>query len=123
MSKRRWYQSKYLFVLMLFVVVCTGLAAGRQFTVKADKPNCQLGTVDRGDIVTQAAATGTLAAVTTVAVGTQVSGTIVSRNVYRGQTVAASFSSPTLFTIGEDLTKMGSGQTSMRPMSESSRRE
>jgi multidrug efflux pump subunit AcrA (membrane-fusion protein) len=35
-----------------------------------------------------------------------ISGTIISRNVDRGQTVAASFSSPTLFEIGEDLTKM-----------------
>ncbi len=33
-------------------------------------------------------------------------GTIVSRNVDVGQTVAASFSTPTLFTIAQDLTKM-----------------
>jgi HlyD family secretion protein len=35
-----------------------------------------------------------------------ISGTIISRSIDKGQTVAASFSSPTLFTIGEDLTKM-----------------
>jgi HlyD family secretion protein len=35
-----------------------------------------------------------------------VSGTIISRSVDRGQTVAASMATPTLFTIGEDLTKM-----------------
>jgi HlyD family secretion protein len=35
-----------------------------------------------------------------------ISGTVISRNVDRGQTVAASFSTPTMFTIGEDLTKM-----------------
>ncbi|HYK87158.1 MAG TPA: efflux RND transporter periplasmic adaptor subunit [Acidobacteriota bacterium] len=35
-----------------------------------------------------------------------ISGTIISRNVDKGQTVAASFASPTLFQIGEDLTKM-----------------
>jgi HlyD family secretion protein len=35
-----------------------------------------------------------------------ISGTIISRNVDVGQTVAASFSSPTLFTIAADLTKM-----------------
>jgi HlyD family secretion protein len=35
-----------------------------------------------------------------------ISGTIISRSVDRGQTVAASMSAPTLFTIGEDLTKM-----------------
>jgi HlyD family secretion protein len=33
-------------------------------------------------------------------------GTVITRNVDVGQTVAASFASPTLFLIGEDLTKM-----------------
>jgi HlyD family secretion protein len=35
-----------------------------------------------------------------------ISGTVINRNVDRGQTVAASFSAPVLFTIGQDLTKM-----------------
>ena len=35
-----------------------------------------------------------------------ISGTVVSRNVDIGQTVAASFSTPTLFMIANDLTKM-----------------
>lgn len=35
-----------------------------------------------------------------------VQGTVVSRNVDVGQTVAASFQTPTLFTIAQDLTKM-----------------
>ncbi len=35
-----------------------------------------------------------------------VKGTVVSRNVDVGQTVAASFQTPTLFTIAQDLTKM-----------------
>ncbi len=35
-----------------------------------------------------------------------VKGTVISRNVDVGQTVAASFQTPTLFTIAEDLTKM-----------------
>ena len=35
-----------------------------------------------------------------------VDGTVVSRNVDVGQTVAASFTTPTLFTIAQDLTKM-----------------
>lgn len=35
-----------------------------------------------------------------------ISGTVISRNVDMGQTVAASFSSPTLFTIAADLSKM-----------------
>ena len=35
-----------------------------------------------------------------------VSGTVISKEVEQGQTVAASLSTPTLFTIAEDLTKM-----------------
>jgi HlyD family secretion protein len=35
-----------------------------------------------------------------------VDGTVVSRNITRGQTVAASFQTPTLFLIATDLTKM-----------------
>lgn len=35
-----------------------------------------------------------------------INGTVLSRNVSEGQTVAASFSTPTLFTIAKDLTKM-----------------
>ena len=35
-----------------------------------------------------------------------VDGTVVSRNVTQGQTVAASFQTPTLFLIATDLTKM-----------------
>ena len=35
-----------------------------------------------------------------------VSGVVISRSVDRGQTVAASFSTPTLFSIANDLTKM-----------------
>lgn len=35
-----------------------------------------------------------------------INGTVLSRNVSAGQTVAASFSTPTLFSIAKDLTKM-----------------
>jgi HlyD family secretion protein len=35
-----------------------------------------------------------------------VDGTVVSRNVDRGQTVAASYQTPTLFLVAQDLTKM-----------------
>ena len=35
-----------------------------------------------------------------------IKGTVITRNIDVGQTVAASFASPTLFVIGEDLTKM-----------------
>ena len=39
-------------------------------------------------------------------INSPVAGTVISRNVDEGQTVAASFSTPTLFTIAEDLSKM-----------------
>jgi HlyD family secretion protein len=39
-------------------------------------------------------------------IASPISGTIISRNVDVGQTVAASFSAPTLFTIAADLTQM-----------------
>jgi HlyD family secretion protein len=35
-----------------------------------------------------------------------IEGTVLSRNISEGQTVAASFSTPTLFSIAKDLTKM-----------------
>jgi HlyD family secretion protein len=35
-----------------------------------------------------------------------INGVVISRNIERGQTVAASLQAPTLFTIAEDLTKM-----------------
>ena len=35
-----------------------------------------------------------------------INGTVISRNVDIGQTVAASLQAPTLFTIAQDLTKM-----------------
>ena len=40
------------------------------------------------------------------AITSPVDGTVVSRNVTQGQTVAASFQTPTLFIIATDLTKM-----------------
>jgi HlyD family secretion protein len=76
MARKRWYSSKYLWLVLIMLGVLGGFGAWKFFTVKADKPSYLSGTVERGDIVIQVAATGTLAAVTTVQVGTQVSGTI-----------------------------------------------
>jgi HlyD family secretion protein len=39
-------------------------------------------------------------------IASPIRGTVITRNVDVGQTVAASFAAPTLFLIGEDLTKM-----------------
>ena len=76
MSTRRWYRSKYLYLFVMIVIALGGIGSWRLYTVKADKPSYIFAAVDRGNIVVQVAMTGTLAAVKTVAVGTQVSGTV-----------------------------------------------
>src|SRR5437867_1995034 len=76
MARPRWYRSKFLWLALIITISVSGFGAYKFFIVKADKPSYLLGTVERGDIVMQVGATGTLAAVTTVQVGTQVSGTI-----------------------------------------------
>ena len=94
MSKPHWYSSTYLW---LFLIVITGLAvfgAWKILAVKTDKTSYIFGTVDRGNIVMEVQMTGTLAAVTTVAVGTQVSGTVeemyadFNSEVKKGQVLA-----------------------------------
>ncbi len=62
--------------LAFIAVAAAGLAGYKHFTGKVTKPGYLFSRVERGDIVLQVAASGTLAAVTTVQVGTQVSGTI-----------------------------------------------
>jgi HlyD family secretion protein len=76
MPKGRWYGSKYLWLGFVLIAVCGGFAAWQLLTTKTQKLNYLFGTIERGDIVVQVQMTGTLAAVTTVAVGTQVSGTV-----------------------------------------------
>jgi len=94
MGVKRWYQSKYLFLLLFTLIALGGFATWKLYTVKADKPVYLFATVDRGDIVMQVAANGALAAVTTVLVGTQVSGTILelyadfNSEVKKGQLLA-----------------------------------
>lgn len=93
MPHKGWYR-KYVWLLVILGLVAGGVGAYRFFTVKADKPNYLFGTVERGDIIMQVGATGTLAAVTTVQVGTQVSGTIAeiyadyNSEVKKGQLLA-----------------------------------
>ena len=78
MSTRRWYRSKYLFFVLIILVALAGFGTWRFYTVKADKPNYLFAAIDRGDIVMQVSMTGTLQAFKTVAVGTQVSGTVAT---------------------------------------------
>jgi hypothetical protein len=75
MSKQHWYSSNYLWLFIILVTGSGGFGAWRFLTTKTEKPSYIFGSVDGGNIVTQVQMTGTLAAVTTVAVGTQVSGT------------------------------------------------
>jgi HlyD family secretion protein len=94
MRPSRWYSRKYILLPGLAAVVLLVFGTYRIFTVRADKPTYLFGSVDRGSIVLQVAATGTLQAVTTVQVGTQVSGTIAelyadfNSEVKKGQLLA-----------------------------------
>ncbi len=94
MSRRSWYKSKYPWLAFIIVLSAGGVGAWRLFTVKADKPLYLLGSVDRGDIAVQVTASGTLSAVTTVQVGSQVSGNIAelyadfNSSVKRGRLLA-----------------------------------
>jgi HlyD family secretion protein len=95
MSRSRWYRStKYVWLTLLLTLVVGAFGAYKFLPVRADKPNFLTAKIERGDIVTQVGATGTLAAVTTVQVGTQVSGTIAelhadfNSEVKKGQLLA-----------------------------------
>ena len=84
--------------LVIFVVVAVVLVGGGFWAYKsrnADKgPSAVTAAVTRGDVIAKVDATGTLAAVTTVQVGSQVSGTIkalyadYNSQVKKGQVVA-----------------------------------
>ena len=76
MARKRWYRNKLLWLGLAAILGLGGFGGYRYVIVKADKPSFTFGTVDRGDIVVQVAATGALQAVITVTVGSQVSGTI-----------------------------------------------
>ncbi len=94
MTRQRWYKSKYLWLTVFLTIGIGGVGAWEFFTVKADKPTYIFGAVDRGEILSVVAAQGTVAAVTTVDVGTQVSGTIAelhadfNSEVKKGQVLA-----------------------------------
>jgi HlyD family secretion protein len=76
MARQRWYRSKFVWLTLVVIVGIGGFGAYKYATVKADKPTFTFGSIDRGDVLVQVGATGTLQAVTTVQVGSQVSGTI-----------------------------------------------
>ena len=93
-SKRHWYSSKYFWLALVMVLGTGGFGAWQLLMPKTEKISYLFGAVDRGNIVTQVQMTGSLAAVTTVAVGTQVSGTVAelyadfNSEVRKGQVLA-----------------------------------
>ena len=94
MAANRWYRSKYLWLSLVVIGALGGVGAWRFLGVKADQPKYLFSSADRGDIVMQVAANGTLAAVTTVQVCSQVSGNILelyvdfNSEVKKGQLLA-----------------------------------
>jgi len=83
---------KYLIILAAIILVC-GIA-GYFFYKRAPEVSYKTAAIERGTIVSTVAATGNLSAVTTVQVGTQVSGTIqklyvdFNSRVKKGQPIA-----------------------------------
>ncbi|MCM3881893.1 MAG: efflux RND transporter periplasmic adaptor subunit [Vicinamibacterales bacterium] len=85
---------KIILVLGVLILAGGGGYAYYRYTRKAPAPTITTAKVSRGDIAETVGATGTLQAVTTVQVGTQVSGTILELNadfnslVHKGQVLA-----------------------------------
>ncbi len=86
---------KKLFVISLTVIILAGTAVGAYLRMrKAAGPEISTAEIDRGDVVQAVGATGTIEAVRTVDVGTQVSGVVkelyadFNSIVRRGQLVA-----------------------------------
>ena len=99
---------KKIIVAAVIVVVALG-AAIYYYSTKPEAPIYKTAKVERGDLVSAVAATGNLAAVVTVQVGTQVSGTIqklfvdFNSKVRKGQTIAQI--DPALFTAQVDQSR------------------
>jgi HlyD family secretion protein len=97
--------------LIIPVIVILALATGGIYYLKEKKPDTTYKTarVERGDIVSSVSATGNLAAVVTVQVGTQVSGTIqklfvdFNSPVKKGEVIARI--DPALFAAQADQTR------------------
>jgi len=87
-------KKRLLIAVVAVAVLTAGAAVYFQATAKGETPQFMTATVTRGDVVETVDATGTLQAVTTVQVGTQVSGTIqalyadFNTQVKKGQVVA-----------------------------------
>lgn len=97
------------YILPALLVIALLAVAGYYFTRKPQAPNYKTAKVERGDIVAAVSATGNLAAVVTVQVGTQVSGTIqtlhvdFNSKVRKGQAIAQI--DPALFNAQVEQTR------------------
>src|ERR1051325_10501601 len=69
---RKWKKT----VVILFLVIGAALVIAAMWGKKSPAENIITATVERGDIKTTVSATGTVQAITTVQVGSQISGTI-----------------------------------------------
>jgi HlyD family secretion protein len=64
-------------IVLIVLLLVIGIGAGAFYmTREGEKPQVMTASVTRGDVIEAVSATGALEAVTTVQVGTQVSGTI-----------------------------------------------
>jgi HlyD family secretion protein len=85
---------KIISIGAVLAVVIAAVAGFYFYSTKSELPTYRTAKVERGDLVSSVAATGNLAAVVTVQVGTQVSGTIqklfvdFNSKVVKGQTIA-----------------------------------
>ena len=81
-------------LIVVAITAVTGLSAHALYSRRTDAPELVTGVVTRGPIVSRVAASGTLEAVTTVQVGSQISGTVqalyadFNSIVKRGQVIA-----------------------------------
>ncbi len=94
MKRKRWYKIKSIWLVLMAAGFFGCLSVWKYIPTKADKPTYLFGSADHGDLVIQVGATGTLAALTTVQVGSQVSGNITelyadfNSEVKKGQLLA-----------------------------------
>jgi len=112
---------KKLIITLIVVIVVAGAAGGAYYYKYGRPPEPEISTVQvtRGDVIQRVGATGTLEAVTTVDVGTQVTGVVkelhtdFNRMVKKGQLVAKIDPSTILATIERDKANLESAEANL----------
>src|SRR5579863_783639 len=102
-------------------VVVAGIAGGAYYEkTKTTGPKFSLGKVERGNVVATVTAAGTLSAVTTVAVGSQVSGIIsklyvdFNSHVKKGQLLAELDPTPFLEAVAQQRANLDKAKVDLR---------